>query len=138
MKRLIVFTVLDDTTIQFRQYEVPQITEPHVQKGQLDLREIGPSFDLKLRRTQLASIDLYKTACRKPKITNIDKKRVNTLNLTFLSQRRMFTPLKLETKEQEYLSKIKTLKYLLQESSKHRDQKRYRLKMCERMLILLN
>lgn len=33
MKRVIVFTSLDDNTVQFRQYEVPQITEPHVQKG---------------------------------------------------------------------------------------------------------
>lgn len=76
MKRVIVITSTDDSTVQFRQYEVPQIAEPQVLKNQLDIKEIGPSFDLKIRRTQLGSHDLYKLACKKPKITNMDKKRV--------------------------------------------------------------
>lgn len=28
MKRVLVFSAIDDTTIQFRQYEVPSISEP--------------------------------------------------------------------------------------------------------------
>eukprot|EP00347_Sterkiella_histriomuscorum_P009779 403339927 len=75
MKRALVFTSTDDTTIQVRQYEIPQITEPQVMKSQLDLVEIGPRFDLKLRRNQVASMDLYKIACKKPKVLNPDKKR---------------------------------------------------------------
>jgi len=42
----------------------------------IEMREIGPRFDLKLRRSQVASIDLYKLACRKPKVLNPEKKRV--------------------------------------------------------------
>lgn len=33
----------------------------------IELNEIGPSVDFKVRRTQLASDDLFKQSCRKPK-----------------------------------------------------------------------
>lgn len=39
------------------------------------MKEIGPRFDLKVRRNQVASLDLYKLACRKPKVLNMEKKR---------------------------------------------------------------
>lgn len=38
-------------------------------------REIGPSFKLRLRRDKMATFDLFKEACRQPKIRNVDKKR---------------------------------------------------------------
>jgi hypothetical protein len=41
------------------------------------MREIGPHFDLKMRRTHIAGSDLYKAACKKPKLINPDKKRVS-------------------------------------------------------------
>jgi len=45
-------------------------------KSMIEMKEIGPRFDLKLRRNQVASMDLYKLACRKPKIINPEKKKV--------------------------------------------------------------
>lgn len=33
----------------------------------IELEEIGPRFNLRIRRTNLATNDLYKQACKKPK-----------------------------------------------------------------------
>jgi ribosome production factor 2 len=72
LKRVLTFTSVDDTTIHVRHFEVPKLTENAVN---IEFREIGPRFTLRLRRTQLASGDLYKAACKKPKIANMDKKK---------------------------------------------------------------
>ena len=72
LKRVLTFTCVDDSTIQVRHFEVPKITENAVG---VDFKEIGPHFDLKIRRTQIASNDLYKAACKKPKVTNMEKKK---------------------------------------------------------------
>ena len=72
LKRVLTFTSVDDSTIQVRHYEVPKITENAVG---VEFREIGPRFNLKIRRNQISSNDLYKAACRKPKITNMEKKK---------------------------------------------------------------
>ena len=75
LKRILSFTAIDDTTIQVRHYEVGKITEAGVQANDVEIKEIGPKFDLKLRRNQVASNDLYKLACKKPKVANVEKKK---------------------------------------------------------------
>jgi hypothetical protein len=44
------------------------------------LHEIGPHFDLKIRRNQIASADLFRAACKKPKVYNPEKKKVKYFN----------------------------------------------------------
>lgn len=75
MKKVLVFTAIDDATIKFRQFELPKISEQEVLKASLEMREIGPHFDLRLRRSQIGSQDLFKLACKKPKLTNVEKKK---------------------------------------------------------------
>jgi len=72
LKRVLSFTSIDETTVQVRHFEVRTITES---LSSIDFKEIGPRFDLKLRRQQIASTDLYKLACKKPKVTNMEKKK---------------------------------------------------------------
>lgn len=75
LKRVIVFTLTDDATIRFKQYQVKQFNENLVKTDKLDLAEIGPSFTMKMKRDQIAQADHYKLACRKVKVENVDKKK---------------------------------------------------------------
>lgn len=117
MKRVIVFTAVDDVTIKFRQYEIPKISEPEVLKASLEMKEIGPHFDLKLRRSQVGSHDLFKLACKKPKLVNIEKKKVSRTFFIF-RPRRTCIRLRLATKKRRCSFSSKILEFWLQESSR--------------------
>lgn len=73
LKRVLVFTSVSESTIQVRHYQVSSAITESLQS--VEFKEIGPHFDLKLRRNQIAASDLYKLACKKPKITNMEKKK---------------------------------------------------------------
>lgn len=78
LKRVIVFTSINDTVINVKQFEVNQdkpINETDVKNRTLALREIGPRFDLSFRRDKIASHELYKTACKVPRTQNPEKKK---------------------------------------------------------------
>ena len=75
LKRVIVFTSVGDTKILFRQYEAKDVNETDVKPKKVYLVEVGPHFDLTLRRDQIASSDLYKNAMRQPKVENPEIKK---------------------------------------------------------------
>lgn len=51
----------------------------------VQLTSMGPNMDLTVRRTQLASEDMWKTACKKPKIANITK--VKNITRTIIGEK---------------------------------------------------
>ena len=76
MKRVMLFTCKgENQPIEFRHLECDNINETTVAMKTVPFREVGPSFGMRLRRDKIASYELYKEACKKPKIRNPDKKR---------------------------------------------------------------
>lgn len=76
MQRVMVFTCKGiNEPIEVRHLECKEITETLVKKNAVPFSEVGPSFSMRVRRDKMATVDLFKEACRKPKITNVVKKR---------------------------------------------------------------
>lgn len=83
LKRVMVFTSRGEKEpIEVRHLEVDDISEATVQMKTMPFREIGPSFDLFLRREKLGSTDLFKEACRQPNLKSYDKKRADKNKFT--------------------------------------------------------
>lgn len=79
MKRVMTFTSISDSKIVCRHYEVNpgnKINETDVQYQKLVFNEIGPHFDLSMRRDKIASNDLFKEACKQPNIEKAETKRI--------------------------------------------------------------
>jgi len=73
-----VFTCRGATDpIEIVHLESREVSEALAKKNAIPYREVGPSFSLRLRRDKIATIDLFKEACRKPKYLNPDRKRAN-------------------------------------------------------------
>ena len=67
MKRVLVFTSVNDTKIEVRHYEANvggTVNETDVEKKSIKLSPIGPCFDLSFRRDKIAETDHYKQACK--------------------------------------------------------------------------
>jgi ribosome production factor 2 len=82
MKRVMVFTSTDESTLTFKQFEVnpgSTVNQTDVKNLTLNMSEVGPRFSLVWRRYKLASDELFKEACKQPKIRNpvLHKNRKN-------------------------------------------------------------
>jgi len=58
---------MSEQLISVRHYECPQVVEHEVRKGKVELKEIGPRWDMAIRRIKISSEDVFKAACKKTK-----------------------------------------------------------------------
>merc|ERR1711902_338861 len=65
-----------DNKVLLRSYRI-DLQKSGTKYPRVELEEIGPSLDLVLRRSQLASDDLFKTACKQVKNVRGEKKVKN-------------------------------------------------------------
>ncbi|XP_026748884.1 ribosome production factor 2 homolog [Galleria mellonella] len=66
LEHALSFTATDEGVIYLRSYRI-LLKKSGQRTPRVELEEIGPSIDFKLRRTKLAADDLYKEACKIPK-----------------------------------------------------------------------
>ena len=88
LKRVICFTVDSDKKIKIRNYQIKEINEYNLKN--LNLEEVGPSFDLSIRRNILAGEEDYKKALRQPKFIGKEFSK-NKINGLFDVQGKLYT-----------------------------------------------
>lgn len=74
VEHVISFTVNDDMSILMRSYKI-LLKKSGQKTPRIELEEIGPSADFSIRRTKIASEDLYKLARKQPKQLRVTKKK---------------------------------------------------------------
>lgn len=74
IEHVISFTLTEDSKILMRSYKI-QLKKSGQKTPRIELAEIGPSMDLEIRRTKIASEDLYKLARKTPKSLKPTPKR---------------------------------------------------------------
>ncbi|OQR67087.1 ribosome production factor 2-like [Tropilaelaps mercedesae] len=74
LEHVISFTALDTVSILLRSYKV-QLKKSGQTTPRVEIYEMGPRMDLKLRRNKIASDDLFKQALRRPKELKAKKKK---------------------------------------------------------------
>ena len=79
LNRIIVFSCDEKQCIRIRHYQMNlPVLEYSIDR--ISFEEIGPSFDLQPRRTNLSEDDDFRTACKQPKLLNKEnKKKINSL-----------------------------------------------------------
>ena len=83
MQRVIVVTCRsEESPVEFRHLECGTINEALAQRDAVPFREIGPCFNMRIRREKIAAPDAYKEACRQPKIRNPEKKKADKNKFT--------------------------------------------------------
>lgn len=74
IEHVISFTIADDMTIYMRSYKI-LLRKSGQKTPRVELEEIGPAINFTIRRTKIASKDLYKAAIRKPAPLKVTKKK---------------------------------------------------------------
>lgn len=78
LRRVMVFTCRGEKDpIEVRNLESDEISEANVARKTVPFREVGPCFDMRLRRDKMATFELFKHACKKPKVRNVEKKKAD-------------------------------------------------------------
>ncbi|XP_014237274.1 ribosome production factor 2 homolog [Trichogramma pretiosum] len=80
LEHVLSFTA-HDNCILFRSYKT-LLKKSGTRIPRIELQEIGPRMDLRIRRIKLATDDLFKQACKKPKVLK-EKKKKNITEDTF-------------------------------------------------------
>lgn len=74
IEHVISFTVTEENVIYMRSYKI-LLKKSGLKTPRIELSEIGPSIDFTLRRTKIASEDLYKLSRKQPKQLKVTKKK---------------------------------------------------------------
>lgn len=74
LEHVLSFTITEDLNILMRSYRV-MLKKSGQRIPRIELVEMGPRMDLTIRRTKIASDDLYKTAMRQPAILKVTKRK---------------------------------------------------------------
>lgn len=74
VEHVLSFTATDDNQILMRSHKV-LLKKSGLKTPRIELVEIGPSIDFGIRRTKIASEDLYKLARKQPKQLKVTKKK---------------------------------------------------------------
>ena len=75
---MLVFTCRgENDAVEVRHLESGKVNEKEAIRRTVPFKEVGPCFDMKLRREKMANFELFKEACKKPKVRNVEKKKAN-------------------------------------------------------------
>lgn len=74
VEHVLSFTLTDDNEVLMRSYKI-LLRKSGLTTPRIELNEIGPSVDFTIRRTKIASEDLYKLARKQPKELKVTTKK---------------------------------------------------------------
>ena len=74
IEHVMSFTCTEDMTVLMRSYKI-MLKKSGQKTPRIELVEIGPSADFSIRRTKIASEDLYKQARKQPRELRVTKKK---------------------------------------------------------------
>jgi len=120
LEHVIQFTVCDGK-IYFRSYRT-KLKKSGLKTPRVELEEIGPSFDLVLRRTRLASEELYKQALKRPKF--VKPKKIKNISHDVFGEKAGRIHMQTQDMDKLQTRKMKGLKRKNSEKSSEKEAKK--------------